>query len=371
MHPLTPFGVNPAIAGEIEFFEDIEKFRSCFLEEFQESEFTRRRVFPLPDSLIADGTGLYCRFNSQFAVGELEGYRPFPGVSAYRAQLQPTNPDAMSEVASNAEPDLGYIVLRLFHSPGIRYQFGSISVDSGEAAGVVSYMPEQGDYGYSMRGDSKIDLTLLNFLEQGEIEVWHRLGIPPVPLFQRLREGRTTEERTFVLPKTQLLENIAYSFANLPRSGFSRIMTMRLKIGELLCLLGDSSQSLPGDSTREVPVCEVRRLAQARSIITERYASPPSIAELSRMVGLNRKKLTEGFKRMFGDTVGGYSLELRMRHACDMLKLGDGSITDIALACGYEHASNFTLAFRRRFGTSPSQFRAQHRVSAGVAAEEQ
>lgn len=360
MSASSPSDINPAIAGEVELFENLDVFQEVLLGEFEETEFTTDHVITAPESLIADGAGYYLRFNSRFAIGELEGYRPFPGIGAVRARFRPTDAKAMTDVASKVEPKLGYIVLRLFHTPGVRYKFGELTVDTSQASGVISYRPDAGDYSYQLYGDDPIDLTILNILEAGELEIWHRLGIPPLPLFQKLREGATTEERTHVLPRSELLENIAYSLSHLPRSGFARMMILRLKLGELLCLLGEGAYSLSGGLAGNVPVSEVRRLAHARSILSEHFASPPSIVELSRMVGLNRKKLTEGFKRMFGDTVGGYSLELRMRHGYDLLKLREHSVTEVALACGYEHASNFTLAFRRRFGVSPTQFRAQH-----------
>jgi len=75
------------------------------------------------------------------------------------------------------------------------------------------------------------------------------------------------------------------------------------------------------------------------------------------MVGLNRRKLTEGFKKVFGETVAGYALELRLRRGYQLLKESQLSVNEIAEHCGYEHANNFTLAFRRRFGSSPSQVR--------------
>jgi len=133
----------------------------------------------------------------------------------------------------------------------------------------------------------------------------------------------------------------------------------RLKVGELFCLLGEHGPACTSAVAADVPFAEVRKLARARALLEENPGTPPSIAELGAMVGLNRRKLTEGFKKVFGETVAGYALELRMRRGYQLLKETQLSVAEIAEQCGYEHPNGFTLAFRRRFGSSPSQVRQQ------------
>ena len=144
MSASSPSDINPAIAGEVELFENLDVFQEVLLGEFEETEFTTDHVITAPESLIADGAGYYLRFNSRFAIGELEGYRPFPGIGAVRARFRPTDAKAMTDVASKVEPKLGYIVLRLFHTPGVRYKFGELTVDTSQASGVISYRPDAG-----------------------------------------------------------------------------------------------------------------------------------------------------------------------------------------------------------------------------------
>jgi AraC-like DNA-binding protein len=49
----------------------------------------------------------------------------------------------------------------------------------------------------------------------------------------------------------------------------------------------------------------------------------------------------------------------RMRRACEELDNPDKTVTEIAFELGYADASNFTRAFRRETGVSPSAFRRQ------------
>jgi hypothetical protein len=63
-----------------------------------------------------------------------------------------------------------------------------------------------------------------------------------------------------------------------------------------------------------------------------------------------------------GATFSARVLELRLQEARSMLSRAryDGmKIIDIALACGFNEVSYFNRCFRRRFGGSPTEYRAQ------------
>lgn len=102
------------------------------------------------------------------------------------------------------------------------------------------------------------------------------------------------------------------------------------------------------------------RLFHAYEILVTDYVSPPSLEQLARKVGVNRTKLAEGFKEMFGTTVGELCNELRMDQAWALLAKSDRPITDIAFTLGYEHPANFSTAVKRRFGKSPRAIRNSH-----------
>lgn len=63
------------------------------------------------------------------------------------------------------------------------------------------------------------------------------------------------------------------------------------------------------------------------------------------------------FRAMTGESPMDYKRRLKLeRSACD-LKYTSFSITDIAFNAGYENHESFSRAFRKRFGTSPREFR--------------
>lgn len=68
------------------------------------------------------------------------------------------------------------------------------------------------------------------------------------------------------------------------------------------------------------------------------------------------------FKGMVGESVMEHIRRLRLERAAHRLKLGNQSVTRIALEAGYETHEAFTRAFGAMFGESPSHFRAKHRT---------
>ena len=63
---------------------------------------------------------------------------------------------------------------------------------------------------------------------------------------------------------------------------------------------------------------------------------------------------------MFGQSIGGYMKEYRIKRAKDMLCHSDATIAEIACSVGYENQSKFTAAFRDVTGILPRDYRKAH-----------
>lgn len=112
---------------------------------------------------------------------------------------------------------------------------------------------------------------------------------------------------------------------------------------------------------RDMSQRDKSRMNKARSVLEASYVSPPTIAELARHIGLNEAKLMHDFKQLFGQTIFDFTQNLRMDEAKRLLENTELSITEIAFEVGYEYSSNFTTAFKRRFGITPSAARAGYK----------
>ena len=102
---------------------------------------------------------------------------------------------------------------------------------------------------------------------------------------------------------------------------------------------------------------DIENINHARQIISENLENVPRIRDLAHLVGMNETKLIYGFKKLFDQTISDYVRTLRMNKACELLQTTDMSITQIAFEVGYEFSSNFTNAYKRHFGTTPSNTR--------------
>ena len=85
-------------------------------------------------------------------------------------------------------------------------------------------------------------------------------------------------------------------------------------------------------------------------------AEPPSLQELADEVGISLKKLKEGFKEIYGDTVFNFLFDYKMDYARRMLDTGSYNVNEVGLKVGYSTASHFIAAFKKKFGTTPKKY---------------
>ncbi len=100
----------------------------------------------------------------------------------------------------------------------------------------------------------------------------------------------------------------------------------------------------------------VRKISQAKEIIINQMAEPPSLQELADEIDLSLKKLKEGFKEVYGDTVYGFLLDYKMEYARKLLESGDYNVNEVGLQVGYSTSSHFIAAFKKKFNTTPKKY---------------
>lgn len=136
--------------------------------------------------------------------------------------------------------------------------------------------------------------------------------------------------------------------------------TIRLRrAGKLLSIVADSELSL-ADSVS---------LLAARRMITERFHEKLTLDSIARACGLNRAKLTRGFREMFGCSIAEALAEQRLQQASRLLRSTDKPVSSIGYDTGYLNNASFARAFSRRFGMSPSAWRAEPLAVAAMVAD--
>ena len=82
-----------------------------------------------------------------------------------------------------------------------------------------------------------------------------------------------------------------------------------------------------------------------------------SLDALASHVGLSKYHFHELFLSATGETPKAYVERLRLEWAAVQLRIRPIAVVDVALECGYQNHETFSRAFRRRFLTSPREYR--------------
>jgi AraC-like DNA-binding protein len=106
-----------------------------------------------------------------------------------------------------------------------------------------------------------------------------------------------------------------------------------------------------------VPPRTLSKLRLAAEILSQRLDDPPTISELSMLVGMNACDLKRCFKCVYGDSIASYSRNRRLAAAQDLLNHSELSVAEIALEVGYTNPSQFARAFRQHFDVNPAAYR--------------
>ncbi len=82
-----------------------------------------------------------------------------------------------------------------------------------------------------------------------------------------------------------------------------------------------------------------------------------SVGELAQKFSCSRRHLNRLFHQHFGLAVASLRMEMRLLKAMSLLRDPDAKIINVAEQCGFNHLGLFNTCFKRRFGTSPGQWR--------------
>jgi AraC family transcriptional regulator len=101
-----------------------------------------------------------------------------------------------------------------------------------------------------------------------------------------------------------------------------------------------------------------RHVAAAKELIARHLDINLSLRELSAAVGSSPFRLCRLFKAATGTTLSEFRTDLRLRVALQLLARPAADILEIATNLGFSSHSHFSARFIRRFGLTPSAFRA-------------
>jgi AraC-like DNA-binding protein len=127
--------------------------------------------------------------------------------------------------------------------------------------------------------------------------------------------------------------------------------------GLLLEVLGEAAAGL--DNPRTDSIVEARtkaKLLLLQNYIREHYAENVQHSDLEQIAGLSRNYIIVQFKRQFGVTPMQYLTWVRIQKARELALQTNLSVSEIAGQVGYADVHTFGKMFKKKTGTSLSQF---------------
>nr|WP_237551841.1 helix-turn-helix domain-containing protein [Streptomyces sp. SID8367] len=120
-----------------------------------------------------------------------------------------------------------------------------------------------------------------------------------------------------------------------------------------------------GQSQFSVPLEQVsttRRIEDLRHHILRHVSEPLTVADLAAYAHVSDRHLTRLFKTELGTTPHAYIESVRVEKARHELESSDATLERVASACGFGTVDTLVRAFRRRVGTTPTEYRRRFRV---------
>ena len=93
--------------------------------------------------------------------------------------------------------------------------------------------------------------------------------------------------------------------------------------------------------------------------IQERYYEEMSVEDMARAANVSSRYLCRRFVQRRGCSPSEYLIAYRLQRASVLLRESALPVGEVARAVGYREPGYFSASFRRAYGRTPSQFRAE------------
>ncbi|MFI2609569.1 GlxA family transcriptional regulator [Kitasatospora sp. NPDC018619] len=125
---------------------------------------------------------------------------------------------------------------------------------------------------------------------------------------------------------------------------------------------GQSQFSVPLE-----PVSTTRRIEELRHHILRNLSGRLTVPDLAAHAHVSERQLTRIFKTELGTTPSAYVEAARVERARHRLESTDETLERLATACGFGTVDTLVRAFRRRLGTTPTDYRQRFRTTTATA----
>jgi AraC family transcriptional regulator len=182
-------------------------------------------------------------------------------------------------------------------------------------------------------------------------------GAGLVPAARKFVEGSALKSMLgAAVPLTGAHEAVAISLRRPPVAAAAHALWFQSKVLELISQL----LFVPPDGeelfcSRQKRVAR-ERIEAAMTILRNQLHDPPSLDQLSKMLGSSPFHLSRTFSEETGMTIPLFIRKLRMERAAELLASGGYNVTQAAFEVGYSSLGHFSKSFCEVIGCCPSLY---------------
>ena len=124
--------------------------------------------------------------------------------------------------------------------------------------------------------------------------------------------------------------------------------------------LGESTQTTELSESMADTLSEQDRkfMDELYSLMEKRSAEMElNVATVSRDLLISQSKFNYKLKELTGETPGSFFRKYKLNKAAQWLKEGEYNVSEVAIKTGFSTAAHFSVAFKKQFGVSPSDYR--------------
>ncbi len=285
-----------------------------------------------------DPSGPYAGFPQEHRSG---GSIPLKLLRAEQQPFEGTDP---------AVPELGLILVMRADMP-FRWNVGDgLTDETTYRSGCLSFVPQATAVDFYCYGEHELIDILLPAAEIEELLEDHGAG--------SLSDLNSLTGATLFRDDT-LRRVVMQMWAESARTGGTSDLLMDGLTQVLIARLLDKAGALR--RPQQILPLSPAEITRIDTLVEHRLAERLTVEDLASTLDMPRWTFADAFKATTGDTPHAYVTGKRLDKACELLRLGDMPLAEIAYATGFASQSHMTDTFHRVLGTTPGKWRREVR----------
>jgi AraC-like DNA-binding protein len=119
------------------------------------------------------------------------------------------------------------------------------------------------------------------------------------------------------------------------------------------------SEGDPADMPKEGLSEQDRKFMDELYALMEKHIAEQtlSVPVISHELMISHSKFNYKLKELTGETPGSFFRKFKLNRAAKLLREGKYNVSEVAMMTGFGTVSYFSVAFKKQFGMSPSEYR--------------